>query len=97
MQQAQLMQQNFNDKILLKMLTMIGSMTKQERLQPDLLNSSRKNRICKGSGCDMTELNRLLKQQKQMSKMLQKMKGGKSVDKIMRQFKQGKPQFPGLA
>ena len=95
-QQAQLIQQNFNDKVLLRMLAMIGSMTKQERVQPDILNHSRKNRICKGSGCDMTELNRLLKQQKQMNKMLQKVKGGKSMEKMMRQFQQGRQNFPGL-
>ena len=47
-------------------------MTPKERLNPDLLNSSRKHRIAKGSGSNIQEVNRLMKKHKQMQKMLQK-------------------------
>ena len=98
-QQAELIQQNFNDKTIVKMLAIIGSMTKQEKSKPAILNGSRKQRICKGSGCDMLELNRLLKQQKQMEKMMHKAKNPSGMKKMMRQMQQtglGRQSFPGL-
>ena len=55
---------------------MIGSMTPKERTQPDLINHSRKNRIAKGSGRDINEVNQLIKQFGQMSKMMKMMQGG---------------------
>lgn len=61
----------------------ILSMTPQERRNPSLLNPSRKNRIAKGAGVDIAEVNRLVKQQEQMKKMMKQMpsmlggKGGK--------------------
>ena len=51
---------------------MINSMTPQERANPNLLNGSRKNRIAKGSGVTIVELNRFLKQFEQTSKMMRK-------------------------
>jgi len=54
----------------------IQSMTPEERAEPALLNPSRKNRIAKGSGRDIQEVNQLLKQFKQMSKMMKMMQGG---------------------
>ncbi|MEK9603805.1 MAG: signal recognition particle protein [Flavobacteriaceae bacterium] len=65
----------------------IGSMTPKERTQPSLLNHSRKNRIAKGSGRDITEVNQLIKQFGQMSKMMKMMQGGKG--KQMMQMLQG--------
>ncbi len=65
----------------------IGSMTPQERSQPNLLNHSRKNRIAKGSGRDINEVNQLIKQFGQMSKMMKIMQGGKG--KQMMQMLQG--------
>jgi signal recognition particle subunit SRP54 len=44
----------------------IGSMTKQERKKPDILQASRKRRIAAGAGVDVAEVNRLLKQHRQM-------------------------------
>jgi len=61
----------------------IGSMTPDERRNPDNLNGSRKRRITQGSGTQIQDLNRLLKQHKQMAKMMQKMKGG-GMAKMMR-------------
>jgi len=51
-------------------------MTMKERRRPELLNGSRKRRITQGSGTSIQDLNRLLKQHKQMQKMMKKMKGG---------------------
>ena len=53
----------------------ILSMTPQERRNPSLLNPSRKNRIAKGAGVDIAEVNRLVKQQEQMKKMMKQMPG----------------------
>jgi len=55
----------------------IGSMTPQERSTPKLLNLSRKQRIAKGSGCSIEEVNQMIKQFAQMSKMMKMMKSGK--------------------
>jgi signal recognition particle subunit SRP54 len=55
----------------------IGSMTPKERAEPSLLNYSRKNRIARGSGRDISEVNQLIKQFGQMSKMMKMMQGGK--------------------
>ena len=53
----------------------IHSMTPEERTQPSVINASRKKRIGKGSGTSVTQVNQLLKQFDQMSKMMQMMKG----------------------
>lgn len=66
-----------------KMSIIIDSMTPAERRNPDLLNGSRKRRITRGSGSSIQDLNRLLKQHKQMSKMMKRMKG-KGMAKMMR-------------
>lgn len=66
---------------LKKTEAIILSMTKAERSKPDLLNPSRKNRIAKGAGVDISEVNRVVKQFDQMKTMMKKMpgmmKGGK--------------------
>ncbi|MDF1832722.1 MAG: signal recognition particle protein [Porticoccaceae bacterium] len=66
-----------------RMSIIIDSMTLAERANPDILNGSRKRRITQGSGTSIQDLNRLLKQYKQMSKMMKKMKG-KGMNKMMR-------------
>ena len=58
-----------------KIEAMILSMTPEERANPDILNPSRKNRIARGSGMDIAEVNRVVKQFEQMKKM-QKQLGG---------------------
>ena len=63
----------------------IGSMTPRERSQPAILNHSRKNRIAKGAGRDINEVNQLIKQFNQMSKMMKMMQGGKGKQ-IMQMF-----------
>ena len=75
---AQVAQSQVNNKMFVKMEAIIGSMTPAERRNPDILNGSRKRRITMGSGTEIQDLNRLLKQHKQMAKMMKKMgkKGG---------------------
>ena len=64
---------------------LIQSMTPKERQQPKLLNYSRKKRIAKGAGLHMDDINKLVKQFEQMSKMMKMMRGGKS-SKLMQMF-----------
>ncbi len=66
-----------------RMEAIINSMTPRERRQPDTLNGSRKRRITLGSGTSIQDLNRLLKQHKQMQKMMKKMGGAKGMGKMM--------------
>src|SRR5690606_14050918 len=54
----------------------IHSMTPKERSQPAVINNSRKTRIAKGSGTSVQQVNQLLKQFDQMSKMMKMMQGG---------------------
>ena len=75
--QAQAAEAGLNDKMLSRQIALINSMTKKERANPDLLAASRKKRIAAGAGLDVSDLNRLLKQHKQMADMMKKMgKGG---------------------
>jgi signal recognition particle subunit SRP54 len=75
--------QNLDMKMFARMEAMINSMTPKERRNPELIQGSRKRRITRGSGCEVQDLNRLLKQHKQMQKMMKKMKGG-GMEKMMR-------------
>ena len=68
--------QNLDTQQFVRMEAMINSMTPRERRNPDLISGSRKRRITGGSGTVIQDLNRLLKQHKQMQKMMKKMKGG---------------------
>ncbi|MEZ5529668.1 MAG: signal recognition particle protein [Porticoccaceae bacterium] len=81
-----------------KMEAIINSMTPAERRNPDILNGSRKRRITQGSGTTLQDLNRLLKQHKQMGKMMKKMKG-KGMQQMMRGMAGNLPPgaggFPG--
>lgn len=80
---AQMAEKNIDLKQFARMEAMIGSMTPAERRKPDLIVGSRKRRITLGSGTQVQDLNRLLKQHKQMQKMMKKMKGG-GMQKMMR-------------
>lgn len=68
---------------------MIHSMTPAERTKPALLNAQRKQRIAKGSGTSIQQVNQLLKQFDQMSKMMKMMQGdkGKNMMRMMSQMK----------
>lgn len=83
-----------NDKEFVKMEAIINSMTEKERQYPDLLKASRKRRIAAGSGTQVQDVNKLLKQFTQMQKMMKKMKGG-GLMKMMRGMGGGMPKMPG--
>ena len=75
---AQAAKEKVNDKTFVQMEAIINSMTPGERHFPDSINGSRKKRIAGGSGTQIQDINRLLKQHKQMQKMMKKLtkKGG---------------------
>ena len=64
---------DINDDAFKGIEAMINSMTMEERRNPDIINPSRKNRIAKGSGKDLAELNQFLKQFEQMKDMMKMM------------------------
>jgi signal recognition particle subunit SRP54 len=65
------------EKEMAKTEAIINSMTPGERHQPKVINQSRKERIARGSGVDVGDVNKLIKNFEQMSKMMSKMMGGK--------------------
>ena len=79
------------DKEITKLIAIVNSMTPQERSFPAVIKGSRKKRIASGSGTQVQDVNKLLKQFTQMQKMMKKMKGG-GMAKMMRGL-QGK--LPG--
>jgi signal recognition particle subunit SRP54 len=82
-----------DDRQLARMEAIINSMTPKERRFPDIIKGSRKRRIAAGSGTQVQDVNRLLKQFTQMQKMMKKMgKGG--MGKMLRNMKGQLP--PGL-
>ena len=80
---ARMARDQMEGKTFARMEAMINSMTPRERRHPELIQGSRKRRITRGSGTAIQDLNRLLKQHKQMAKMMKKMKGG-GMQKMMR-------------
>jgi signal recognition particle subunit SRP54 len=81
-----------DDKMFVRMEAIIHSMTPKERRFPDIINGSRKRRIAAGSGVQIQDVNRLLKQFHQMQKMMKKVSGKGGLQRMMRGFK-GKPPF----
>jgi signal recognition particle subunit SRP54 len=71
----QIAKSGMNDKMIKRQRAMIMSMTPQERRNPDILKASRKKRIAAGSGMKVEDLNRLLKQHRQMADMMKAMGG----------------------
>jgi signal recognition particle subunit SRP54 len=82
----------FDDQFLKRQIALIQSMTKKERANPDLLQASRKKRIAAGAGLEVSELNKLLKQHRQMADMMKKLgKGGMMKQAIKSMFGKGGP------
>jgi len=84
-----------NDKQTGQVIAIINSMTPQERAYPALIKGSRKKRIAMGSGTQIQDVNRLLKQFMQMQKMMKKMGKGKNLKRMMGQFRGG-GGMPGM-
>jgi signal recognition particle subunit SRP54 len=84
--QAAMAQSGMDDKILLRMQAMIGSMTPKERSKPELLAAKRKIRIANGSGTTVQDVNKLIKMHQEMAgamKKLKKMGGMKGLGALM--------------
>ena len=89
----------FNDRMLRRQIALIQSMTKRERANPDVLQASRKKRIAAGAGLEVSELNKLLKQHKQMAEMMKKMGKGGMMKNAIKQLigKGGMPDLSGMS
>ena len=80
----QLAAAGLDDRVLKRQEAIIGSMTKQERLKPDLINGQRRKRIAAGAGVDVADVNKILKMQRQMSDVMKKMgTGGRAMQGMM--------------
>jgi signal recognition particle subunit SRP54 len=78
------------------MLAIINSMTLGERSYPEIIKASRKRRIAVGSGTQVQDVNRMLKQFEQTQKMLKKLKGGVNLKNMLRGFKGRFTGIPGM-
>tara|TARA_B100001287_G_scaffold28488_1_gene20436 strand:+ start:3781 stop:5127 length:1347 start_codon:yes stop_codon:yes gene_type:complete len=76
-----------DDNAFIPILAMIDSMTPKERENPDIINIPRKKRIALGSGNDLQEVNKLLKQFNQTKKMMKLMSNKQNMMNMMKQFK----------
>ncbi|TKD52189.1 signal recognition particle protein [Sphingomonas baiyangensis] len=72
--QAAMASSNVDERVLLRMDAMIGSMTPKERAKPELLNAKRKIRVAKGSGTTVQDVNKLLKMHQEMSTAMKRIK-----------------------
>ncbi|MBN9320075.1 MAG: signal recognition particle protein [Caulobacterales bacterium 68-7] len=84
----QIAESGVDDRVFRRQQAIISSMTKAERKKPDILAASRKRRIAAGSGVDVAEVNRLLKQHRQMADVFKSMSknGGKGLAQMARQM-----------
>ncbi|HEY5346957.1 MAG TPA: signal recognition particle protein [Rhizomicrobium sp.] len=82
---SQLDAAGLDDKILTRQEAIIQSMTRKERIDPDVINGSRRKRIAAGAGVEVSEVNKLLKMHRQMADMMKKMGNGGRM-----------PQMPGM-
>ena len=72
--QAQMAAANIDDRMVIRQEAIIGSMTVKERKKPDLIKASRKVRIAAGSGTSVQDVNKVLKQYQEMTRMMKRMK-----------------------
>jgi signal recognition particle subunit SRP54 len=84
-----------DDKEFDRIEAMISSMTKKERRKPEIIKGGRKKRIAAGSGTQVQEINRMLKQFTQMQKMMKKMSAKGGMAKMMRALGGGKMPMGG--
>ena len=83
------------DRDLRRQIAIINSMTRKERRNPGIIDGSRRRRIATGSGTQVQDVNRLLKQFMEMQRMMKSMKGGK-LQRMLGALKgQMPPGFPG--
>jgi signal recognition particle subunit SRP54 len=82
-----------NDAQVKRLIAIINSMTPQERRMPDLIRGSRKRRIASGSGTQVQEVNRLLKQFDQMQRVMKQLRKGGGLQRMMNGMR---GRFPGM-
>jgi signal recognition particle subunit SRP54 len=92
---TQAMQNPAHSKQMKRMVAIIDSMTPLERRRPEVINGSRKRRVAQGSGTQIQDVNRLLKQHKQMQRMMKKMGSKGGMANMMRGLKGKLP--PGMS
>ena len=80
-------QGQFGERELKHQIAIINSMTPKERAKPDVINGSRRRRIAQGSGTQVQEVNRLLKQYDQIAQVMKQMAGGGGLAKMLRNMK----------
>ena len=73
-----------NNDIFKKQKAIISSMTRKEKIFPDIVKASRKIRISKGSGTSVQDINKLLKQFKKMSQMMKKVGKNREIENMMK-------------
>ena len=88
-------QSRLDDGMFRRFGVIIDSMTPRERRFPDLINGSRKQRIARGSGMQISDVNRLLKQHRQMQKTMKKVTRKGGMQKMMRGLQGARPH-PGM-
>ncbi len=84
----------FNDQDVRRQIAIINSMTPKERRRPEIINGSRRRRIAHGSGTQVQDVNRLLKQFEQLSRVMKQMAGG-GMARMLRNLKGRLP--PGFS
>ena len=92
---SQAMQNPAHARQMKRMVAIIDSMTPLERRKPEVINGSRKRRVAQGSGTQIQDVNRLLKQHKQMQRMMKKMGSKGGMANMMRGMKGRLP--PGMS
>ncbi|MBN8502134.1 MAG: signal recognition particle protein, partial [Sphingomonadales bacterium] len=87
-----------DDRVLLRMDAIIGSMTVKERSRPDLLNAKRKIRVAKGSGVQVQDVNKLLKMHQEMERAMKQIKKMGGLGGLAKMFGKGGlgAAMPGL-
>jgi len=77
---------SLDDRALVRVQAMIQSMTPEERRNPTVLNGSRRRRVAEGSGTTVQELNQLLKQYRDMQKMMRMLNGRRGLGRVPMPF-----------
>jgi signal recognition particle subunit SRP54 len=85
-----------DEKILVRMDAMVGSMTPKERAKPELINAKRKIRIAKGSGTTVQDVNKLLKMHQEMANAMKKIKKMGGLKGLAAMFGKGGAGMGGL-
>lgn len=96
---SKIAESGFDESVFNQQIALINSMTKRERANPGLLQASRKKRIAKGAGMEVSDLNKLLKMHRGMSDMMKKVgkMGKKGMMRQMGGMLGGKGGMPGMS